>query len=467
MTAVISLKDQVDAGTMVKELGRWWKYRQEWKAPFLDGEKLLKAIPLTLQPSLAAPNKDGGLPALPMEIMWELAQKLRTGVETTQDALGAGLLEIVPRFLTFSFQDMWLAKKELTDIVLVHGDSCQVWDKEGPKDVHTEAECELAVSVLLEASRYPVGARAIAACQSVWEAVYATDGGYLGEISCYSGDAPLAGTALDFVRTRFTGYQSHGSALADLCGRTLSTRIQTGVEEDRLASRKLAKTMLESRFRSSLPNGLVPADGHTFLEILSEDSKRTVDPNLASNVRARIQPVHEAQLASLKKIIKIAASSGGHGPLPIYTSGYRMDAIQDLVNKVTAQLMASLTIDSDTGKIESNPEAQRAYQEAMGIKSELEFNDTLPPEARELLRNTVERIKRWLSEHVQPVSPSDACKSCGVARFGMLRCSRCKSARYCSRECQVQHWPVHRQDCVAMSDRSRAMGRRAAAGMSG
>jgi hypothetical protein len=28
-----------------------------------------------------------------------------------------------------------------------------------------------------------------------------------------------------------------------------------------------------------------------------------------------------------------------------------------------------------------------------------------------------------------------------------LRCSRCETAIYCGRECQVKHWPVHKNSC--------------------
>ena len=37
------------------------------------------------------------------------------------------------------------------------------------------------------------------------------------------------------------------------------------------------------------------------------------------------------------------------------------------------------------------------------------------------------------------------CKSCGS--YARSKCSGCAAARYCSRECQTIHWPVHRQEC--------------------
>lgn len=31
----------------------------------------------------------------------------------------------------------------------------------------------------------------------------------------------------------------------------------------------------------------------------------------------------------------------------------------------------------------------------------------------------------------------------------LQRCSKCKAVQYCGRECQLQHWPVHKRVCVA------------------
>lgn len=42
------------------------------------------------------------------------------------------------------------------------------------------------------------------------------------------------------------------------------------------------------------------------------------------------------------------------------------------------------------------------------------------------------------------------CHTCGEFRHSLRRCSRCTEAHYCSAECQTEHWPEHKQDCVAM-----------------
>merc|ERR1719234_2271725 len=33
-------------------------------------------------------------------------------------------------------------------------------------------------------------------------------------------------------------------------------------------------------------------------------------------------------------------------------------------------------------------------------------------------------------------------------QFGRARCSVCRGPWYCGEECQAEHWPLHRRDCV-------------------
>ncbi|KAL5012985.1 hypothetical protein ScPMuIL_011536 [Solemya velum] len=45
------------------------------------------------------------------------------------------------------------------------------------------------------------------------------------------------------------------------------------------------------------------------------------------------------------------------------------------------------------------------------------------------------------------VSSNCCCKSCGGNAAVMKRCTRCRLVYYCSRECQIKHWPTHSQEC--------------------
>ena len=46
----------------------------------------------------------------------------------------------------------------------------------------------------------------------------------------------------------------------------------------------------------------------------------------------------------------------------------------------------------------------------------------------------------------------NTCLHCLEEVQGSSRCSRCETALYCSRECQVKHWPVHKNSCRNSND---------------
>ena len=39
------------------------------------------------------------------------------------------------------------------------------------------------------------------------------------------------------------------------------------------------------------------------------------------------------------------------------------------------------------------------------------------------------------------------CSLCGNCSENLMRCSRCRSAQYCNRECQKTHWSIHKTEC--------------------
>src|SRR4030042_3412346 len=39
------------------------------------------------------------------------------------------------------------------------------------------------------------------------------------------------------------------------------------------------------------------------------------------------------------------------------------------------------------------------------------------------------------------------CRNCKLMSNNMKCCSRCRFPYYCSRECQVEDWPRHKEDC--------------------
>lgn len=52
-------------------------------------------------------------------------------------------------------------------------------------------------------------------------------------------------------------------------------------------------------------------------------------------------------------------------------------------------------------------------------------------------------------------SVNDRCLSSTCTIVATKRCSRCKTAKYCSIECQKAHWPIHRYSCVPHPQESR------------
>jgi len=46
----------------------------------------------------------------------------------------------------------------------------------------------------------------------------------------------------------------------------------------------------------------------------------------------------------------------------------------------------------------------------------------------------------------------NTCLCCLKEVDGLLGCSRCLTARYCGKACQVKHWPVHKNSCQDSND---------------
>jgi len=44
------------------------------------------------------------------------------------------------------------------------------------------------------------------------------------------------------------------------------------------------------------------------------------------------------------------------------------------------------------------------------------------------------------------------CLCCLKIVEGSSRCSKCRTALYCSTACQIKHWPVHKNSCIDSND---------------
>ncbi|KXZ50374.1 hypothetical protein GPECTOR_16g547 [Gonium pectorale] len=67
---------------------------------------------------------------------------------------------------------------------------------------------------------------------------------------------------------------------------------------------------------------------------------------------------------------------------------------------------------------------------------------TVPPEQAILAAAEV-----LLTDYVK----GRVCFACSVPSTKMQKCSRCQQARYCSKECQRQHWRDHKAECAALA----------------
>ncbi|KAJ6501070.1 ankyrin repeat-containing domain protein [Mycena vitilis] len=62
-------------------------------------------------------------------------------------------------------------------------------------------------------------------------------------------------------------------------------------------------------------------------------------------------------------------------------------------------------------------------------------------------------VTKWIRKRTGVEAPRSekCCNTCGGSGPSLLHCCRCGIARYCSKECQAQAWPVHRKACQPFS----------------
>ena len=55
---------------------------------------------------------------------------------------------------------------------------------------------------------------------------------------------------------------------------------------------------------------------------------------------------------------------------------------------------------------------------------------------------------KFSGQGMMPEEPARKCDHCGTPLTQVKKCSRCKHAFYCSRDCQVYNWNFHKKDCA-------------------
>ena len=75
-----------------------------------------------------------------------------------------------------------------------------------------------------------------------------------------------------------------------------------------------------------------------------------------------------------------------------------------------------------------------------------------PPGQKEREANELERRKKSATSPSTTTSLCSSCHKIEPPNEKFKRCSRCKTAKYCSSECQRSHWKKHKKECKRMQD---------------
>jgi hypothetical protein len=76
----------------------------------------------------------------------------------------------------------------------------------------------------------------------------------------------------------------------------------------------------------------------------------------------------------------------------------------------------------------------------------LNFADGTPITAADLFR-----VSGASAEQTAYLEAKTHCSNTGCSGAGIIKCTRCKQARYCGEPCQLAHWKAHKADCKRWS----------------
>ena len=103
---------------------------------------------------------------------------------------------------------------------------------------------------------------------------------------------------------------------------------------------------------------------------------------------------------------------------------------------------------AELGSKEWAPFAKYAVRVAIAPIFPVPYLEVCMPDLRQLAREV--HARRQAAAAGSSASDSTAtCDHCGEANDKLLRCGRCRKARYCGADCQKAHWKEHKRDCVS------------------
>lgn len=78
-------------------------------------------------------------------------------------------------------------------------------------------------------------------------------------------------------------------------------------------------------------------------------------------------------------------------------------------------------------------------------------NKEMATKRHNLYRKVSNNLSKFATDKVLNIEAPSACNCCGIfestVKNDLRQCSRCMSALYCSKECQVSHWKDHKKHC--------------------
>jgi hypothetical protein len=104
-----------------------------------------------------------------------------------------------------------------------------------------------------------------------------------------------------------------------------------------------------------------------------------------------------------------------------------------------------------------NPPCETKVVTALPAAAEVstEIWDMLASERRRVKNELIAAGQLSISQQLNSKSiplmliPRASCGNCHSIDRVLLRCARCKVARYCNTECQTAHWKLHRSFCFS------------------